>query len=319
MRLTLLLGLWSLNGQLTLLLALWYLIVRLTLLIGLWPSIKSHVLFSLFYCFLLLKSSLAWRDCLACSTITKILTYDWYEISLLTYLARSCNWWINYLDNHVVLITYHLQIISVQGVNVTCSTSNMQVTVITWLQGTPQYPRGSVPTSQVSLHHRCPVITGVPSSQVSLHRRCPVITGVPSSQVSLHHRCPYITGVPSSKVSLHHRCPFIKGVPTSQVSLHHMCPYITGFPSSIIGVLTSQVSLHHRCPYITGVLTSKVSQHHRFPNMGHQTEKMSPHHRVSPHHRCPLKTGFTVYIRMGFKHPSFMLWCVPSPCCHWLC
>ena len=61
-------------------------------------------------------------------------------------------------------------------------------------QETPQYPRETVPSSQVSLHHRCPFITGVPSSQVSLHHRCPFITGVPSSQVSLHHRCPFITG-----------------------------------------------------------------------------------------------------------------------------
>ena len=98
----------------------------------------------------------------------------------------------------------------------------------TCLQGWLKYPREIVPRWQVSLHDRCPYMTGVPTWQVSLHDRCPYMTSVLTSQVSLHDRCPYMTGVLTWQVSLHDRCPYMTGVPTWQVSLHDKCPYIAG-------------------------------------------------------------------------------------------
>ena len=69
----------------------------------------------------------------------------------------------------------------------------------TCLQGTPLYPRGSVPTSQVSLRHRCPFITGVPSSQVSLHHRFPNMGKIEDIVL---RKCPLIAGCPLVAVSL---------------------------------------------------------------------------------------------------------------------
>ena len=50
----------------------------------------------------------------------------------------------------------------------------------TSLQGTLQYPR------QVSIHDRCPYMTGVHTWWVSRHNRCPYITGVHTWWASRH-------------------------------------------------------------------------------------------------------------------------------------
>ena len=131
----------------------------------------------------------------------------------------------------------------------------------------------SVPSSQVSLHHRCPCITGVPASQVSLHHRCPCITGVPSSQVSLHHRCPCITGVPASQVSLHHRCPFITCL---QVSLH------TGVPSSQVLYRGED-----RTPFWVSILWSEVVLSSKSPLKTSFTLIFNTYCEQSLHTSCP--------------------------------
>ena len=64
--------------------------------------------------------------------------------------------------------------------------------------------------------------SGDPIWPVSIHDRCPYMTGVHSWQVSLYDRCPFMTGVPSWRAS------FVAGVPSWQVSLHDRRPYITG-------------------------------------------------------------------------------------------
>ena len=129
----------------------------------------------------------------------------------------------------------------------------------------------------VSLHDRCPYMTGVPTWQIP-ERMCPYMTGVPTWQVSLQDRCPYMTGDPTRQVSLHDRCPYMTGVPTRHMSLHDRCPYTTGVP-------TRQVSLHNRCPYMTGVPTRRVSLHDGCP----YTISV-PTRQVSLYDRCPYTT-----------------------------
>ena len=73
-----------------------------------------------------------------------------------------------------------------------------------------------VPSSQVSPHHRYPIITGVPSSQVSSHHMA----------LSSHHRCPLTTGVLSSHMSPRHRCQKLPNLIICQIVIFEKPPNI---------------------------------------------------------------------------------------------
>ena len=105
----------------------------------------------------------------------------------------------------------------------------------TCLQGTPQYTRESIPTSQVYLHHRCPFITDIPSSQVSLHHKYPFITGIPTSQV---HKRSKKNNTFLINCSLIIGCPILQSVPCKQVLLHvYLYIHVIGESKYVLNVI----------------------------------------------------------------------------------
>merc|ERR1712212_1031392 len=60
--------------------------------------------------------------------------------------------------------------------------------------------------------------------------KLPHTTSVPTPQVTPHHKFPHTTSVPTPQVSTHHKCPHTTSYPTPQVSTHHKFPHTTSFP-----------------------------------------------------------------------------------------
>ena len=87
--------------------------------------------------------------------------------------------------------------------------NKIQINSITHLHRTPPYPRESVPTRQVSLHHRflsmgeighCSEKT-FPDHRASSHQ-CPLKTGFTWRQVLLHRGCPLIRVSPEDRFTV---------------------------------------------------------------------------------------------------------------------
>ena len=105
----------------------------------------------------------------------------------------------------------------------------------------------------MSLHDRCPYMTGVPTW-----------TGVSTWQVSLHDRCLYMTGVPTWQVPFHHRFLNMGKIRHLLVQLRRLitrwalsseCPFSTGFTLSIKLVFVQRTPT--KCPYIEIVPSSE--------------------------------------------------------------